>query len=207
MLTHSGYVRTSKFWQNWRKRSEIFSKIYEGHIRIWFRSKNSKLSHACVPPNWPWWEELENFSKGRKNFLHFKVSTNEKRGGQNPASLDWSPLKPLTLKSPKESAQTPPSERPKTAQRTLPPPPETNNCSPITAQSHPLLGNNHWSQMTETGPARQLKAPHRTGPARTRTKTTARIVRRGNHRTTPLSTPLPSHQPTPSSKSLHEKYY
>jgi hypothetical protein len=36
--------------KNRRKRSEIFSKIYEGHIRIWFRSKkNSKLSHACVP--------------------------------------------------------------------------------------------------------------------------------------------------------------
>jgi hypothetical protein len=36
--------------ENRRKRSEIFSKVYEGHIRIWFRyEKNSKLSHACVP--------------------------------------------------------------------------------------------------------------------------------------------------------------
>ncbi len=36
--------------ENRRKRSEFFSKIYEGHIKIWFRSKkNSKLSHACVP--------------------------------------------------------------------------------------------------------------------------------------------------------------
>ncbi len=32
------------------KEAKFFSKIYEGHIRIWFRSKkNSKLSHACVP--------------------------------------------------------------------------------------------------------------------------------------------------------------
>jgi hypothetical protein len=36
------------------KEAKFFSKIYEGHIRIWFRSKkNSKLSHACVPLNWP----------------------------------------------------------------------------------------------------------------------------------------------------------
>ncbi len=37
--------------ENRRKRCIFFfSKIYEGHIRIWFRSKkNSKLSHACVP--------------------------------------------------------------------------------------------------------------------------------------------------------------
>ncbi len=35
--------------ENRRKRSEIFSKIYKGHIRILFRSKkNSKLSHVCV---------------------------------------------------------------------------------------------------------------------------------------------------------------
>ena len=49
MLSHRVNVRTSKFW--WKsKLSEIFSKIYQGHIRIWFRStKNSKISHACVP--------------------------------------------------------------------------------------------------------------------------------------------------------------
>jgi hypothetical protein len=42
--------------ENRRKRSEFFfSKIYEGHIRIWFRSKkNSKLSHACVPLRYSW---------------------------------------------------------------------------------------------------------------------------------------------------------
>jgi hypothetical protein len=34
------------------KEATFFSKIYEGHIRIWFRSKKkSKLSHACVPLN------------------------------------------------------------------------------------------------------------------------------------------------------------
>jgi hypothetical protein len=34
------------------KEAKKISKIYEGHIRIWFRSKkNSKLSHACVPLN------------------------------------------------------------------------------------------------------------------------------------------------------------
>ncbi len=32
------------------KEAKFFSKIYEGLIRILFRSKkNSKLSHACVP--------------------------------------------------------------------------------------------------------------------------------------------------------------
>ncbi len=32
------------------KEAIFFWKIYDGHIRIWFRSKkNSKLSHACVP--------------------------------------------------------------------------------------------------------------------------------------------------------------
>ncbi len=37
--------------ENRRKLSEIFfSKIYQGHIRIWFRSKKKlKISHACVP--------------------------------------------------------------------------------------------------------------------------------------------------------------
>ncbi len=32
------------------KEAKFFSKVYKGHIRIWFRSKKkSKLSHACVP--------------------------------------------------------------------------------------------------------------------------------------------------------------
>ncbi len=36
------------------KEAKFFSKICEGHIRIWFRSKkNSKLSHACVPLTYP----------------------------------------------------------------------------------------------------------------------------------------------------------
>jgi hypothetical protein len=36
------------------KEANFFSKISEGHIRIWFRSKkNSKLSHACVPLRLP----------------------------------------------------------------------------------------------------------------------------------------------------------
>jgi hypothetical protein len=29
------------------KEAKLFSKIYQGHKRIWFRSK--KLFHACVP--------------------------------------------------------------------------------------------------------------------------------------------------------------
>ncbi len=51
MLSHRGNVRTSKFWQKWmQKKRNFFRKIYQGHIRIWFRSKkNSKLSHAFVP--------------------------------------------------------------------------------------------------------------------------------------------------------------
>ncbi len=47
---------TAEMFEHWnsgknrRKEAKFFSKIYEGHIRIWFRSKkNSKLSHACVP--------------------------------------------------------------------------------------------------------------------------------------------------------------
>jgi hypothetical protein len=53
MLSHRGNIRTSKFWRKSKeKKRKIFSKIYEGHIRIWFRSKKySKLSHACVPLN------------------------------------------------------------------------------------------------------------------------------------------------------------
>jgi hypothetical protein len=34
MLSHRGNVRTSKFWRKSKEISEIFSKIYEGHIRI-----------------------------------------------------------------------------------------------------------------------------------------------------------------------------
>ncbi len=36
------------------KEVKFFSRIYEGHRRIWFRSnENSKLSHACVPLSSP----------------------------------------------------------------------------------------------------------------------------------------------------------
>ncbi len=38
MLSHRGNVRTSKFWRKSKKKKRnFFSKIYEGHIRIWFR--------------------------------------------------------------------------------------------------------------------------------------------------------------------------
>ncbi len=40
MLSHRGNVRTSKFWQKLKEKKRNFlGKIYEGHIRIWFRSK------------------------------------------------------------------------------------------------------------------------------------------------------------------------
>ncbi len=32
-----------------RKDLKVFAKIDQGHIRFWFRKKNSILSHACVP--------------------------------------------------------------------------------------------------------------------------------------------------------------
>jgi hypothetical protein len=31
------------------KEAKFFSKIYQGHIMIWFGKKNLKLSHDCVP--------------------------------------------------------------------------------------------------------------------------------------------------------------
>ncbi len=51
MLSHRVNVRTSKFWRKSKEtKRNFFSKIYQGHIRIWFRSKKySKISHACVP--------------------------------------------------------------------------------------------------------------------------------------------------------------
>ncbi len=48
------------------KEAKFFSKIYEGQIRIWFRSKkNSKLSHACVPLS----SRLSILSR----YIHFKT--------------------------------------------------------------------------------------------------------------------------------------
>ncbi len=60
MLSHRGNIRTSKFWRKSKeKRRNFFSKIYKGHIRIWFRSKkNSKLSHACVPLKMSWFVKI-----------------------------------------------------------------------------------------------------------------------------------------------------
>ncbi len=50
VLSHRGNVPTSKFWRKSKeKKQNFFSKIYEGHIRIWFKVKKSKLFHACVP--------------------------------------------------------------------------------------------------------------------------------------------------------------
>ena len=61
-----------------------------------------------------------------------KVLTNEKRGGLNLVSFDWSRFKLFTLKFSKESVQTPSCERPKTAQRSLFLSFEINNYYPIT---------------------------------------------------------------------------
>jgi hypothetical protein len=57
------------------KEANFFSKIYERHIRIWFRSKkNSKWSHACVPlinPLYIIWMEWNYFSATTNYFLSF----------------------------------------------------------------------------------------------------------------------------------------
>ncbi len=60
-LRHPAYAQSPRKCSNIEilakiegKEAKFFSKIYEGHIRICFRSKkNSKLSHACVPLNCP----------------------------------------------------------------------------------------------------------------------------------------------------------
>jgi hypothetical protein len=49
MLSRRENVQTSKFW--WKSKEtkrKFLKKIYQGHIRIWFRPKK-KLFHACVP--------------------------------------------------------------------------------------------------------------------------------------------------------------
>ncbi len=44
MLSHRGNVRTSKFLRKSKEKKRFFfSKIYEGHIRIWFRWKKFKI--------------------------------------------------------------------------------------------------------------------------------------------------------------------
>ncbi len=51
MLSHRENVRTSKFWQNRRKRIEFFLKIDQRHIycKVLISSKkNSKLAHAYL---------------------------------------------------------------------------------------------------------------------------------------------------------------
>jgi hypothetical protein len=53
----SEYAQSTQKYSNFEILAKIegeeankFSKIYQGHIRIWFRSKNkSKLFHACEP--------------------------------------------------------------------------------------------------------------------------------------------------------------
>ncbi len=67
------------------------------------------------------------------SFLNLKVLTNEKRGGLNLVSSDWSCFKLFTLKFSKESVQTLSCERHKTAQRTLFLSFKINYCFPITA--------------------------------------------------------------------------
>jgi hypothetical protein len=63
-----------------------------------------------------------------------KVLTNEKRGGLNLVSFDWSRFQFFMLKLSKESVQTLSCERPETSQRTLFLSFEINNCFPITVQ-------------------------------------------------------------------------
>jgi hypothetical protein len=54
MLSHRETVRTSKLWQKSKeKKRNIFSKIYQGHIRIWFRSKNFKIISPLNMPYFP----------------------------------------------------------------------------------------------------------------------------------------------------------
>jgi hypothetical protein len=37
MLSHRENVRTSKFWRKSKEKKRFFSKIYQEHIKIWFR--------------------------------------------------------------------------------------------------------------------------------------------------------------------------
>jgi hypothetical protein len=65
--------------------------------------------------------------------ISLKILTNEKRGGLNFVSFDWTRFNIFTLKFSKESVQTPSCERPETAKRTLFMLFEINNCFQITA--------------------------------------------------------------------------
>ncbi len=51
MLSHRENVRTSKLWQKFKEKKQIFfTNVDQDRIILWFRpTKNSKLSHACVP--------------------------------------------------------------------------------------------------------------------------------------------------------------
>ena len=78
-------------------------------------------------------KKFKNYASTIHTPMPLKVLTNEKRGGMNLVSFDWSPIKLFSLGFSKESVQTPPSERPKTAQRTPFLLFENNYCIPITA--------------------------------------------------------------------------
>jgi hypothetical protein len=76
---------------------------------------------------------LIKYNYGRYSVTNVKVMTNEKRGGLNFVSFNWSRFKLFTLKFSKNLyVQTQSCERPKTAQRTLFLLFENNNCFQIT---------------------------------------------------------------------------
>jgi hypothetical protein len=53
--------------ENRRKRSEFFSKIYQGHIRIWFRSKKKFKNISCLCT-------FKNFTSTQREALRITVS-------------------------------------------------------------------------------------------------------------------------------------
>jgi hypothetical protein len=67
MLSNRGNVRTSKFWQKSKEKKRIFfSKIYEGHIGIWFRLKKIKIISCLCTFNFTCGAEL-----GTGNFSNY----------------------------------------------------------------------------------------------------------------------------------------
>jgi hypothetical protein len=74
-----------------------------------------------------------------KDKIGLKVLTNEKRGGLKVVAFDKSPFKLYTLRFSNKFVQAQSSKRPKTTQRTLFLPFETNNCFPITVQCRRLI--------------------------------------------------------------------
>ncbi len=88
------------------KEAKFFSKIYEGHMRIWLRSKkNSKLSHACVPLKGSqyrtylsehWWS-WDIHSQGHKMQLHFDTSLSIESWAILLHRVTWAILRSLRL--------------------------------------------------------------------------------------------------------------